>query len=134
MLAGIPMPSSDSGSLVVDLEGTIAFASSFFRSLVRVGAKKLAGMSFFDFVFPEDVESAKFRLDAGRFAQALPFVLRLRRSNGTSVWTVIQPEPLQTASSEVYGISVTITLTPGPMEVHRGTDTHPERGGEDAYD
>jgi len=121
---GVSEVSMSHGSLVVDLKGTIEYASSFFCALVRVEAKRAAGMSFFDFVFPEDVEPVKKRFQAGRSPEVLPFVLKLRRTDGTSVWTAIQGQPLQTESGEVYGISAIIALVLGPVEDHPGKAAH----------
>ena len=110
------MSSSEKGSLIVDLNGTIAFASSFFCALVRVEVGRAAGKSFFDFVFPEDLESAKNGFAASQSPLALPYPLRLRRSDGTEVWTAIQGQPLQTTSGKVYGVSATIILAPALIE------------------
>ena len=110
------MPSSEVGSLIVDLKGTITFASSYFCALVRVDVGRAVGMSFFDFVFPEDLESAKKGFEASQRPLALPYPLRLRRGDGTEVWIAIQGRPLQTTSGEVYGISATITLAPSLIE------------------
>jgi PAS domain S-box-containing protein len=106
------MRSSDKGSIVLDPTGTITFASSFFCALVRLEAKKIAGKSFFDFVFPEDVESARARFEASKLPQAEPFALKLRRANGTGVWTAIEGQPLQTTSGELFGISAKVRLAP----------------------
>jgi PAS domain-containing protein len=92
------------------------FASSFFCALVRIEVPRAAGKSFFDFVFPEDLESAKKGFAASQIPLALPYPLRLRRSDGTEVWTAIQGQPLQTASGKVYGISTTIILAPALVE------------------
>ena len=119
-------------SLFVDLKGTIAYVSSFFCALVRVEAKRATGMSFFDFVFPEDVEPVKRRIEAGKSPEALPFVLKLRRTDGTIVWTAIQSQPLQTESGTVYGISAIIELVLGPVEDHLGNAAYHESGSESA--
>lgn len=110
------MPSSENGSVIVDLNGTITFASSFFCALVRVEVGRAAGKSFFDFVFPEDLKSAREGFEASQSPLAWPYALRLRRSDGTEVWIAIQGRPLQTTSGEVYGISATITLAPSLIE------------------
>lgn len=114
------MSSSAKGSLIVDLKGTITFASSFFCALVRVEVGHAAGKSFYDFVFPEDLQSAKKGFEASQSPLALPYPLRLRRCDGTEVWTAIQGRPLQTASREVYGISATIALAPALIEDRMG--------------
>ena len=110
------MSSSEKGSVLVDPKGTITFASSFFCALVRVQAGRAAGKSFFDFVFPEDLECAKKGFEASQRPLALPYPLRLRRSDGTEVWVAIQGQPLQATAREVYGIATTITLAPALPE------------------
>lgn len=119
------MPPSVQGSVVVDLKGRIAFASSFFCELVHVKAKRLAGTSFFDFVFPEDVESVRMRFEAGKSPEALPFVLKLRRADGDQVWAAIHGQPLQTPSGHVFGISATIASVVGPGADRRAQATYP---------
>jgi len=110
------MSSSEKGSVLVDLKGTITFASSFFCALVRVQAGRAVGKSFFDFVFPEDLECARKGFEASQRPLALPYPLRLRRSDGTEVWIAIHGRPLQTGSYGVYGIAATITLAPALSE------------------
>src|SRR5215469_4739133 len=46
------------GAVLLSLEGRIAFASTYFCDLVGVEHKEIAGMSCFDFVFPEDRDKA----------------------------------------------------------------------------
>jgi len=54
-------------------------------------------MSCFDFVFPEDIDEARKLLEANKLPHAKPFRFRLRRVDGSEVWTDIQGSALQTA-------------------------------------
>jgi len=96
---------------MLDLNGRIAFASTYFCDLVGLEHDKVPGMSCFDFVFPEDLDEARKLFEANKLpSNAVPFRFRLRRWDGTEVWTDIQGSALQTAGGKVYGISATVTL------------------------
>jgi PAS domain S-box-containing protein len=53
------MPFKNTGALLLMLDGRIAFASTYFCDLVGVEHDKVAGKSYFDFVFPEDKDAAR---------------------------------------------------------------------------
>ena len=55
---------------MIDLNGRIAFASTFFCDVVGLEYDKVSGMSWFDFVFPEDMEEAKNILEKFPLGQA----------------------------------------------------------------
>jgi PAS domain S-box-containing protein len=103
------MPFQNTGSVMLELDGCIAFASTYFCDLVGVEHSHIAGRSCFDFVFPEDKEEAMKLLEANKLPHAMPFRFRLRRSDGTEVWATIQGSALKTAAGEVYGLTATIT-------------------------
>lgn len=103
------MPFRGKGAVMLDLQGRIAFASTYFCDLVGVEHDKVARMSYRDFVFAEDVPQVQ-RILAGQGAvRPKPFRIRLRRSDGFPVWADIQGTILQTATGEVYAISATVT-------------------------
>lgn len=104
------MPFHDKGAVMLDLNGRIAFASTYFCDLVGVEHDKIAGMSCFDFVFPEDMDEARKLFEANKLPHPTPFRFRLRRIDGGEVWTDIQGSALQTAHADVYAISATVTL------------------------
>ena len=108
------MPFANKAALILDLNGRIVFASTYFCDLVGLEHNKIAGRSYFDFVFPEEVQEAKNRFEPCKFVIPLPFRFRLRTSMGAPVWTAIQCSPMQTASGEVYAISATITAAEHP--------------------
>src|ERR1043165_1332056 len=99
------MPFPNTGVLTIDLSGRIAFASTYFCDLVGLDHESVPGMSCFDFVFPDDMDAAKKLFELNKLPQAAPFRFRLRRWDGTEVWTDIQGTVLQTAGGKVYGIS-----------------------------
>ena len=102
------MPFKNAGTLLLMLDGRIAFASTYFCDLVGVAHDKVAGTSYFDFVFPEDMGAARKLFETNVLPHD-PLRLRLRRLNGTEIWTDIQAAPIQTAGGDVYAITVTVT-------------------------
>jgi len=49
----------NAGTLLMKLDGQIAFASTCFCDLVGIEHDRVAGTSYFDFVFPEDMDAAR---------------------------------------------------------------------------
>ena len=105
------MPFSDKGVLIVDLNGQIAFANTYFCDLVGVEHSDIKGMSYFDFVFPDDLEAAKKLFEISKLPSAEPFSFTFRRTDGTPVRTDIRGLALQAVSGEVYAVSATVTKT-----------------------
>jgi len=103
------MPFKNTGVVILDLEGRIAFASTYFCDVVRLEHDKVPGLFWFDFVFPEEMDEAR-RLLKENIAHSVPVRFRLRRSDGREVWTDILGSTMQTAGGKVYGISATVTV------------------------
>ena len=100
---------------MLDLQGRIAFASTYFCDLIGVEHDKVNRMSYLDFVFAEDIPQVKTIFDPHRTVRSKPFRLRLRHSDGFPVWVDIQGAMLQTAAGEVYAISATVTAAESPL-------------------
>lgn len=113
------MPFRGKGAVMLDLTGRIAFASTYFCDLLGVEHDKVARMSYFDFVFSEDMHVAKEIFERNNSPLPAPFRLRLRRLDGSLVWVDVQGAALQTARGEVYAISATITAVPSHPEAER---------------
>jgi PAS domain S-box-containing protein len=92
--------------VLIDLNGRIAYASTYFCDAVGVEHNAIAGMSRFDFVFPEDLDIARELLHANKRA---PFRFGLRREDGSTAWVNVQGAELRTAQGEIYAISATVT-------------------------
>lgn len=92
------------GLLVCHLDGRIVFGSTYFCEMVNIHHTKVAGMSYFDFVFPDDLSAAKqpFRING---AESDTFSFRLRRIDGTPVWVDIQFTAMKWSDGKVYALS-----------------------------
>jgi len=103
------MPSRDKGVLLLQLEGRIAFASTYFCDLVGIKFDKVAGTSYFDYVFPDDVEVARTLLEPSELPHPPPIQFRLQRLDGTRVLVDVQSSPLLAADGHVYAVTGTVT-------------------------
>jgi PAS domain S-box-containing protein len=101
------MPFPDKGVILLDLNGRVAYASTHFCDAVGVEHNAIAGRSWFDFVYPEDVDVAR-ELIKKRPARK-PFRFRLSRKDGSTAWVNVRAMPLQTSDGEIYAISATVT-------------------------
>ena len=108
------MPFKNTGTLLLKLDGEIAFASTYFCDIIGVKHDRVAGMSCFDFVFPEDMDGARELFEATKISHARSLRFRLRRLDGAEVWTNIQSVPLKTGETgRIYAITATITAADG---------------------
>ena len=103
------MPFKNTGTLLITLDGRIAFASTYFCDLVGIEQDRVAGMSWFDFVFREDVRAAWDLFVTDKLPHADPLRFRLRRLDGSAVWTEIQTSHLQTPGGRTYAVAATVT-------------------------
>lgn len=77
---------------------------------------KVAGLSCFDFVFPEDMDAALNLLEVSEVSHLVPLRFRLRRLDGAEVWTNLQAAPLRGETGRIYAISATITAADGTIK------------------
>jgi PAS domain S-box-containing protein len=103
------MPFKNTGALLLRLDGRIAFGSTYFCDLVGVAHDKIAETSYFDFVFPEDMDAARKLFDTNSLPRANAVRFRLRRLDGTEIWTDIQASPMRLPQGEIYAITATVT-------------------------
>src|SRR5262245_22351517 len=95
---------SGKSAVLLNFEGRIAYANTYFCDLVGIDYTRVAGMSFFDLVFLEDIDKAKDLLELNKNSQAPPFRFRLRAMDGTEVWADIQVASALTPSGVGWGV------------------------------
>lgn len=93
------------GTVVVNVEHRVAFASTYFCVLLGMRPNEIVGVSFFDFVFPEDIDKAREMFEP---PGADTLRLRLRRLDGQAVWVGIKGSPILGPSGETHGITLAI--------------------------
>ena len=97
-------------SLLIDRNGKVIFASCSFCDLLDIDFKKAGGKSLLEFIYPEDAEAVKAQLEGCKRPNTSPFLLKLKSSTGSPVWTEFQIAPIRTESGWVYAMSATVTL------------------------
>jgi PAS domain S-box-containing protein len=107
------MPFKNTGTLLLDLEGRIAFASTYFCELVGVPLGEAPGKSWLDFVFPEDQGAARDLFETAKLSGADVLRFRLRRLNGTQVLADVQAAPVEAPGGIIYAVTATITSAKG---------------------
>jgi PAS domain-containing protein len=86
------VPFRGKGAVMLDLDGRIAFASTYFCDLVGIQHDKVAGMSYLDFVFPEDIDQVTSFFGENKLGSGSG-ALTLRRFGSTSrEWRCKPPE------------------------------------------
>ena len=97
------------GIVLILRDGRIVFGSTHFCALVGVHYTKVAGMSYFDFVFPEDLNAATQLFKINTHFKADPFSFRLKRMDGEPVWVDIQFAPVKSQGGSLFAVSAAIT-------------------------
>ena len=103
------------GALLLKPDGGIAFACTYFCDLVGVKYEKISRMSFYDFVFPQDVDGARDLFERTKISNGNPVRFRFRRLDGTEVWTSIETTPLKVERGRIYAIKATISAANGDL-------------------
>lgn len=124
-LSGANMFFRGNGAVLLSLEGRITHAGTRFCDLVEVEHTKVAGMSFFDFVFPEDIDKARELLELHKKSQEKQFRFRLRTVNGSEVWANIRCAPARVASGDICGVTAMINTADSELFLNRrNTEAH----------
>jgi len=74
----------------------------------------MLGKPSFNYLFPEDVESAQRLFEGKQKGDPSPFHFRLKREDGSAVWVDVQGTPMRNAKGEFIGIVGTFSVSPNP--------------------
>ena len=107
------------GTVLFLPNGQIAQATTYFCKLVGVPAGKIAGMSCFDFVFPEDLDAAKRLFEINKQVNTDQFSFRLRRADGATVWVDIQFAAIKSLRGKVTAVSAAVAAADEPYPLPR---------------
>jgi PAS domain S-box-containing protein len=104
------MTDSSDGIWIINSDASTLYASAAMCEILRATAADLIGKPSFDYVFPEDVESAQRLFESKQRGDPSPFRFRLRRKDGTAVWVDVQGTPMRNVAGEFIGIVGTFRL------------------------
>jgi PAS domain S-box-containing protein len=80
---------SQEGIWIIDAGDRITFANGRMAEMLDSTIEELSGRSFFDFVWPADRDEAREKLDRQRKGSREQLDFRLKRKDGTFIWTMV---------------------------------------------
>ena len=104
------MGSHPDGIWIIDAEATTAYANDRMGEILGASPSDMVGRPSFDYVFPEDVESARHLFEAKARGDTKPFRFKLRRQDGSAILVDVQGTPMHNAAGEFRGIVGTFSV------------------------
>jgi PAS domain S-box-containing protein len=105
------MAKQSDGIWIIDAEACTLYANATMAEILGTTPADLIGKPSFQYVFPEDVDAAQRLFDSKQRGDANPFHFRLRRKDGSSIWTDVQGTPMRNAKGEFIGIVGTFRVS-----------------------
>lgn len=105
------MPKQPDGIWIIDADARTLYANAAMAEMLGETASELVGKPSFDYVFPEDVAAAHKLFEAKVRGDTNPFHFKLRRKDGSSIWTDVQGTPMRNAAGEFIGIVGTFSVS-----------------------
>jgi len=99
------------GIWIIDENASSFYANAAMGKILGTPAAQLIGKPSFDFLYPEDVDSAQRLFDSKQRGDAAPFHFRLRRKDGSAIWVDVQGTPMSNAKGEFIGIVGTLSVS-----------------------
>ncbi|MGV3721276.1 MAG: PAS domain S-box protein [Actinomycetota bacterium] len=100
---------SNQGIWVIDAEACTVFANAHLEEMLGYAPGEPLGKSLFDFVFPEDHDLFRAKLEARRNGSREQCDLRFRRKDGTELRAIVGANPLFAADGEFRGVFGIVT-------------------------
>jgi len=107
----ISTANSKDGIWIIDSDARTLYANLAMAEILGVDTSELIGGYSFDYVFPEDFESAKKLFENKRGGDVNPFQFRLRRRDGSEIWVEVQGTPMRNMANEFIGIVGTFAVS-----------------------
>ncbi len=102
------------GIWTIDSQGRTTFASPDMAEILGTTAEDMAGRSSFNYVFPEDIETAQRLFQAKENGDIDLFTFRLRRADGSAVWASIHGTAMRGPDGAFSGVVGTFTVIDEP--------------------
>jgi len=104
------MTNDQDGIWIIGPDATTAYVNERMAEILGTTSPEMVGRPSFDYVFPEDIDSAQKLFDAKTRGDAKPFHFKLRRKDGSAVWVDVQGTPMHNAAGEFRGIVGTFSV------------------------
>lgn len=93
----------------LDRRGRICFANQCMAQMLDYGVAEIVGHDWADFVFPQDIEQGRARLESSWRGGSERFEFRLRRKDGSDVWVAACTWPNSIDIADISGVIVIVT-------------------------
>lgn len=104
------MADAADGIWVINDSGKTIYANERMAAILGVPRAALNGVDSFEFVYPEDQESARQMFGRKSQGDTTTFTFRLRKHDGSPIWTKIQGTPMHDSKGRFSGIVGTFTV------------------------
>lgn len=104
-------PAMPDGLWIINAQGSTVYANSDMAQILGTTVSDLIGKDSFQYVFPEDMEAAKRLFAIKEAGDRSPFHFRLRRQDGSAIWTDVQGTPMRNAAGQFIGIVGSFTVS-----------------------
>lgn len=91
------------GVWIVDESGLTQFANQQMGEILGCGVDDMLGKPVYDFLFPEDVETARARMHAMKMEGGQQFDVRMRKCDGSEVRAIMSARPRWDAEGKLQG-------------------------------
>ena len=91
------------GICILDRNSTITFINQAMADMTGCQIAEAVGRPASDFLFPEDLPDFNERMRQRQFGQSIRYERRLRRSDGSELWTIASTTPLFSKDGEFLG-------------------------------
>jgi PAS domain S-box-containing protein len=112
------MDTQSDGIWIIDENAVTLYANVAMAEILGTTVPRLIGKHSFDFLFPEDSQSAQRLFDARQRGEtASPFRFRLKRQDGSPIWVQVQGTPMHNVDGNFIGIVGTFRVfDPAPVD------------------
>lgn len=105
---GLVETSAD-GIWMVEADGVISYANPRIADILGCAADRVMGRNVEDFLFPENLVTERVRSESRRAGVREQFDRRLRRADGTEVWTLASVTPVRHRGQNRFGALTMMT-------------------------
>lgn len=97
------------GIWIVNSEGITTFCNTRLPEMLGLPRDRIIGISMFAFVFEEDMGEARRFFELKKQGQSDTFNMRLKRGDGSAMWSTISASPLKNDRGEFVGVLRMVT-------------------------
>jgi PAS domain S-box-containing protein len=99
------------GIWIIGSDARTLYANAAMAEILGTAPAEMTGKPSFTYVYPEDASSAQKLFQSKERGDPSPFRFKLRRRDGSPIWTDVQGTPMKDAKGEFIGIVGTFSVS-----------------------